>query len=452
MKRLIITENEKLYIKKLYNIINEQYQEDLGLGYGLNPKKWDNEKLKTLKKGSVPFENQEDGNKFRVWFRNRFPILAVNLDLSSSGSYNNENIQWAYHYPIGGGGYPISNEVTIGQLYMKELNKNQTNNVSEPSKGIDDAIREFEMAIINNKFNRLSRFNILDSLNSDTLYFTFPGSESDKKILETIKKTGWISIILESYGDLQKLIQKCNEKGWKFKKIIVGSHGYGDGDLINPMVGGDFKFKTEWLTMLKSVLKGPDSEVHFTACHGADTLDVLKDAAKVLGVNVYGGKGTGYYGTAHEKGYYMCKPKPINESDVNDFYIREEDGTMWERPSPDYLSYMNWKKEQQNYGQFSGVNTPYNTNKINIPEVPRETTKVRPLRGELHGYFYSNEFGPIDWSKRTDIPPAPKKLRKTNDVWRYSDYFLLHYGYCNKAKQPYELGKVIGDVVKSYQN
>jgi hypothetical protein len=57
------------------------------------------------------------------------------------------------------------------------------------------------------------------------------------------------------------------------------------------------------------------SRVFFTACHGADFLDGLKDAAEKLGTGVYGSAGIYNPVTNQsEKGFYYCSPKQIPQS------------------------------------------------------------------------------------------------------------------------------------------
>jgi len=53
--------------------------------------------------GSVPFKNIEEGNKFREWFNDEYPILSKDIRLDREGSYNNTFIKRAYNIPMGDG-------------------------------------------------------------------------------------------------------------------------------------------------------------------------------------------------------------------------------------------------------------------------------------------------------------------------------------------------------------
>lgn len=94
----IITESEKERIIKLH--INEGYN--------------------TLLEHTTPFKNNDEGNKFRAWFNQKFPDLAKQLKLdevgTESNSYNNYFINRAYNYKVGNN--------TIGNLYTNVINKN----------------------------------------------------------------------------------------------------------------------------------------------------------------------------------------------------------------------------------------------------------------------------------------------------------------------------------------
>ena len=45
---------------------------------------------------STPFKNKEQGNLFRKWVNETYPKYAKDIDLSTTGQYNNAYIQTAY--------------------------------------------------------------------------------------------------------------------------------------------------------------------------------------------------------------------------------------------------------------------------------------------------------------------------------------------------------------------
>jgi hypothetical protein len=67
----------------------------------------------------IPFKNQEEGDKFRAWFRKNYLNIARDLDLTSFGPYNNENIINAWNYVL-----PSPMQIdgeTAGDVYKKTV-------------------------------------------------------------------------------------------------------------------------------------------------------------------------------------------------------------------------------------------------------------------------------------------------------------------------------------------
>ena len=238
----------------------------------------------------------------------------------------------------------------------------------------------------------------------DTLFFVFPGQVGDvgTGLLQYLKDIGVVTAILENFQDLVDLIELCVKNGKKFDKIIVGSHGH-VGNLLQPTGENDktMLFNTSWLLKLKPLLKSSTSEVHFTACYGAEILSVIKDAAEKLGVKAYGGKGIGFYGMAHEEGYYVCEPNPISQNDFKAHYETTKDGKTIEKPE-------------------SGAYTPINK------------------LGAFGDPYVGN-----DLKKLKTFDKGSSRL--------YSDRFLLKYGYCKKTKQTLDFGFIIGKVVLAFR-
>jgi hypothetical protein len=67
---------------------------------------------------TIPFKNNNEGNRFRKWVNDNYPIVAKELQLDREGAYNNYYIQKAWNYFIGVG--KIGE--TLGDKYIKSSN------------------------------------------------------------------------------------------------------------------------------------------------------------------------------------------------------------------------------------------------------------------------------------------------------------------------------------------
>jgi len=68
---------------------------------------------------SFPIKNKEEGNAFRAWANDNYPLLSKTLELDRSGSFNNEYIKKAWNTNIEYFGK------TLGQLYLTAKLKGQ---------------------------------------------------------------------------------------------------------------------------------------------------------------------------------------------------------------------------------------------------------------------------------------------------------------------------------------
>lgn len=150
--------------------------------------------------------------------------------------------------------------------------------------------------------------------------------------------SGWFRSLAEALGYVKKLEQK----GVVTNQLVVGSHGSG-GQLLITQKEGNFFYDNQFLLDIKKIIDSKTS-VFFTACEGADYLEVLKDAAEKLGVGVYGASGIYNYVTqSSENGFYWCSSKPINQN-----LLKQE---------------MREIKPMEYYGSMISVNVPItNTN------------------------------------------------------------------------------------------
>ena len=119
--------------------------------------------------------------------------------------------------------------------------------------------------------------------------------------------SGWFRSLSEALGYVGEL----RKKGVKTDQLVIGSHGGGE-ELLITQQEGLFKFDNKFLLDLKGIIH-TNSTVFFTACHGADHLTVLKNAAETLGIGAYGAQGVYNYATnSAENGFYWCSAQPVN--------------------------------------------------------------------------------------------------------------------------------------------
>lgn len=140
----------------------------------------------------------------------------------------------------------------------------------------------------------------------------FPMKNWEIIALKMIKKLGIVTGVFKDLNSAIRFIQKLKNKGVKADEFVIGSHGSG-GILLMTHSGEVFDFNNQFLENFKGIIHS-GTKVFFTACHGADYLDTLKDAAEKIGVGVYGSEGIYNYVTNEsEKGYYWCSPQKFNK-------------------------------------------------------------------------------------------------------------------------------------------
>jgi hypothetical protein len=158
------------------------------------------------------------------------------------------------------------------------------------------------------------------------LIFTLRGWEFNA--VSILKNFGVVTGIFDSLESAKKYTNTLSKKGVKVDEFVIGSHG-GFGELLSPAKeGGKYQFDNSFLYSFKPILKS-NSTVFFTACNGANYLEVLKDAADKLGIGVYGAAGLYNYVTnSTDKGFYYCSAKEYNKPTgkrVKPYDILDED-------------------------------------------------------------------------------------------------------------------------------
>lgn len=137
----------------------------------------------------------------------------------------------------------------------------------------------------------------------------FPGSRWEEIGLFLLKKLNIFTGYFRSLSEALQIIDGMINDGVKTNELVIGSHGAGE-QLLMTQSGEDFKFDNSFLEKIKQIVT-PTTKVFFTACHGAEDLEMLKDAAEKLGVGAYASSGIYNYVTNEsEKGFYYCSPQP----------------------------------------------------------------------------------------------------------------------------------------------
>jgi hypothetical protein len=135
----------------------------------------------------------------------------------------------------------------------------------------------------------------------------FPKNNWEKLGLSLLRSFNIFTGYFESLSEALRIVGDMSKDGVKTKELVIGSHGGGE-QLLMTKSGEDYKFDNSFLEDIKQIVT-PSTKVFFTACHGADNLEMLKDAAEKLGVGAYASKGIYNFVTNEsEKGFYWCSP------------------------------------------------------------------------------------------------------------------------------------------------
>ena len=149
----------------------------------------------------------------------------------------------------------------------------------------------------------------------------FPQSNWEMKAVNFMKSLGIVTGVYESLDDAIKYCKTLSSKGVKIEEFVIGSHGKAGNLLMTKASKYGYHFDTTFLSSFKPLIS-QNTKVFFTACHGADYLLLLKNAADELGVTTYGSQGIYNYVTNEsEKGFYWCSTKPTKKFDITNGQI-----------------------------------------------------------------------------------------------------------------------------------
>jgi hypothetical protein len=144
----------------------------------------------------------------------------------------------------------------------------------------------------------------------------FPQSDWEINAVNSMKFLGIVTGVYESLSDAIKYCKTLSSKGVKADELVIGSHGKAGNLLMTKTSEYGYHFDTSFLSSFKPLIS-QNTKVFFTACHGADYLLLLKNAADELGVTTYGSQGVYNYVTNEsEKGFYWCSTKPTKKFDI----------------------------------------------------------------------------------------------------------------------------------------
>ena len=469
-KRLIITEDEKQYIKELYGLLNE----------------------------APPTPT---------------PTPLPSRIVDSPGE------DWEFD----------KKEPSNGMQYQFDWNTQEATPSNMRMITIDGAYIETQDG--NLKFVKTPKvFRILN----DTLFIFVPQSEYEYKTAVYFQPSYVSTIVRNEneFKVVINILKSMNKKFNKIILGAHGSPGDLFNPIENSEGYQVIGFETYWIEGLKELVESPSSEVHLVQCYGAEILSIVKDIASLIGVKTYGGKGVSYtdiiFGSrAHTGNYYVCEPKKVTKTDFDSYYFRDKDGTYWRKKDfPDWEIQIKYGEDDKNnwfnllmtsdiksYGNLLPSYPPFKTaseangfrtyiynfypdigKKYNVKKsdssnslsdlskiwnekvddsglLPAPSYAIWGEKGKTIGarylYYFKREMEekgksafkgvqPI-WSSgyesRTGLPKQsepPKPLgffnNGINEAIDYDDEFLLEKKYCSVTSQPSYIMKVLGNL------
>jgi hypothetical protein len=179
------------------------------------------------------------------------------------------------------------------------LSPQQQQQVKDITRGQKDLSKIYygEMSPVNKPANVVKKVRLI-----------FPRSKWEEIGLYLLKQFNIFTGFFRSLGEALNIVDDMAKNGVKTEELVIGSHGGGE-QLLMTQKEGSFTFNNSFLEKIKQIVS-PTTKVFFTACHGADYLEVLKDASEKLGVGAYASSGVYNYVTNEsEKGFYYCSPQ-----------------------------------------------------------------------------------------------------------------------------------------------
>jgi len=156
-------------------------------------------------------------------------------------------------------------------------------------------------------------------------------------------RLGLVTKTFTSIADAIDYVLELRKAGVSnLEELVIGSHGTKTGTKLvgsaakDQTVGRDFEYEDgskkwhnydEALLIACRDLISPSTNIFFTACYGADQLNILVHAANILGTTVYGAAGVSAPGlnrilNKFSKKIFKCKP--ADEGLSNDVYLEKQ--------------------------------------------------------------------------------------------------------------------------------
>ena len=215
---------------------------------------------------------------------------------------------------------------------MKPLIRRILREEADPTLGdkVWDAVKDVgKFALKNNGLSWLIRQVVGTTPTKARLIFPKEGWETTAvKILEHI---GVVTGTYETLDEANNFFKDLKQNGVVLEELLIGSHGM-QGNLLTTQKGGRkgykerwdaetrtliptdellwespkrYAFKTDFLEHIKPVVNSK-TKVYFTACHGADKLTMLKEAADELECECYACMGNNAWSFRCEGSNWSC--------------------------------------------------------------------------------------------------------------------------------------------------
>ena len=167
----------------------------------------------------------------------------------------------------------------------------------------------------------------------------FPKEGWETTAVKILEQIGVVTGTYETLDEANNFFKDLKQNGIVLEELLIGSHGY-EGNLLTTQKGGRkrykeywddetrewiqtdeilyelgmrYAFKTDFLEHIKPVVNS-ETKVYFTACHGADKLTMLKEAADYLGCECYACMGTNAWSFGCKGSNWSCNANTGLES------------------------------------------------------------------------------------------------------------------------------------------
>jgi hypothetical protein len=199
---------------------------------------------------------------------------------------------------------------------------------------LKDILLEKEQIVQPDEVNKIKKLRIIFA--DDT--------KIQKALAGLFERLGLVTKTFTSVSDAVQYVRELRSLGVSnLEELVIGSHGTTTGTKLvgsaakDQTLGKDFEYQDgsrkwhnydEALLIACRDLINSSTNVFFTACYGADQLNVLVHAANILGTTVYGVAGVSAPGlnrvlNKFSKKIFKCNPDR-SEGLPNEVYLKEK--------------------------------------------------------------------------------------------------------------------------------